>query len=127
LLPELITQLRAHDVDEFYQLLGEGEITATQLSQALLRLVRPATPEMPVRKPRPAPRGAIRSTSRGSVTCPSQSPAAVHRCAHSPSSATSPWAAGSPSTVRTAATLGVCAPRGPSACCRWSGQAQIMT
>ena len=54
LLPELITQLRAPDADEFYQLLGEGEITATQLSQALLRLVRPATPDVPVRKPRSA-------------------------------------------------------------------------
>jgi GTP pyrophosphokinase len=54
LLPELITQLRAPDADEFYQLLGEGEITATQLSQALLRLVRPATPDLPVRKPRAA-------------------------------------------------------------------------
>ena len=54
LLPELLTQLRAQDADEFHQLLGEGEITATQLAQALLRLVRPAAPEAPVRKPRPA-------------------------------------------------------------------------
>jgi GTP pyrophosphokinase len=53
LLPELITQLHAPDADEFYQLLGEGEITATQLSQALIRLVRPATPELPTRKVRP--------------------------------------------------------------------------
>jgi GTP pyrophosphokinase len=54
LLPELITQLHAPDADEFYQLLGEGEITATQLSQALLRLVRPAPAELPARKARPA-------------------------------------------------------------------------
>ncbi|HTV80254.1 MAG TPA: bifunctional (p)ppGpp synthetase/guanosine-3',5'-bis(diphosphate) 3'-pyrophosphohydrolase [Steroidobacteraceae bacterium] len=54
LLPELMKQLRAPGADDFYQLLGEGEITATQLSQALLRLVRPAAPELPVRKPRPA-------------------------------------------------------------------------
>jgi GTP pyrophosphokinase len=54
LLPALITELRGQDADEFYQLLGEGEITATQLSQALLRLVRPASPELPVRKARPA-------------------------------------------------------------------------
>ena len=54
LLPELIAELHAPDADEFYQLLGEGEITATQLSQALIRLVRPATPEMPTRKVRPA-------------------------------------------------------------------------
>jgi GTP pyrophosphokinase len=53
LLPELISQLHAPDADEFYQLLGEGEITATQLSQALIRLVRPATPELPTRKARP--------------------------------------------------------------------------
>jgi GTP pyrophosphokinase len=55
MLGELITQLRAQDADEFYQLLGEGEITATQLSQALIRLVRPATPELPSRKVRQAP------------------------------------------------------------------------
>jgi GTP pyrophosphokinase len=60
LVPELITALRAHDADEFYQLLGEGEITATQLSQALIRLVRPATPELPVRRPR-RPTGARRN------------------------------------------------------------------
>jgi GTP pyrophosphokinase len=54
LLPALIAELRGQDPDEFYQLLGEGEITATQLSQALIRLVRPATPELPVRKVRPA-------------------------------------------------------------------------
>ena len=54
LLPELIAQLRARDADEFYRLLGEGEITATQLAQALIRLVRPATPELPARKVRPA-------------------------------------------------------------------------
>jgi GTP pyrophosphokinase len=54
LLPELMTQLRAHDADEFYQLLGEGAITGTQLAQALIRLVRPATPELPTRKVRPA-------------------------------------------------------------------------
>jgi GTP pyrophosphokinase len=54
LLPELMVQLRAPDVDEFYQLLGEGEITATQLSQALLRLVRPAAAEVPARKARAA-------------------------------------------------------------------------
>jgi GTP pyrophosphokinase len=58
LLPELIAQLRGHDADEFYQLLGEGEITATQLAQALLRLVRPAPPAVPVRKARPS--GAAR-------------------------------------------------------------------
>jgi GTP pyrophosphokinase len=52
-LPELIRQLRAADADEFYQLLGEGEITATQLSQALIRLLRPAAPELPARKARP--------------------------------------------------------------------------
>src|SRR5580658_7526808 len=55
LLPALIAELRAQDADEFYQLLGEGEITATQLSQALIRLVRPATPELPARKVRPTP------------------------------------------------------------------------
>lgn len=60
LLPELISQLRAHDADEFYQLLGEGEITATQLAQALLRLGRPVTADLPVRKARPA--GTARRT-----------------------------------------------------------------
>jgi GTP pyrophosphokinase len=54
MLPQLIAELRGHDPDEFYQLLGEGEITATQLSQALIRLVRPPPPEVPLRKPRPS-------------------------------------------------------------------------
>jgi len=39
-LPTIAQDLRARDLDEFYQLLGEGEITATQLAHALLRLAR---------------------------------------------------------------------------------------
>ena len=52
-LGQLLTELKADDLDQLYQLLGEGEVTATQLAQALLRRVRPAA-EPPRHRPRPA-------------------------------------------------------------------------
>ncbi|MGH8133758.1 MAG: ACT domain-containing protein, partial [Steroidobacteraceae bacterium] len=42
--------------DHFYQLLGEGEITVTQLVHAGARLVEPQLPRPPVRAARPGPR-----------------------------------------------------------------------
>ncbi len=125
LLPELIAQLRGHDADEFYQLLGEGEITATQLAQALLRLVRPAPPDRAGAQAPPQRRCAspLRWTSRESAICRSRWQAAARRCDPSPSSATSPSDEASPSTVRSAATSVACAPRNPSACCRSNGPA----
>jgi GTP pyrophosphokinase len=47
----LVQELKTHDADHLYQLLGEGEITATQLSQAAERHLRPvAPPIIPRRK-----------------------------------------------------------------------------
>jgi GTP pyrophosphokinase len=47
-------ELKARDVDHLYQLLGEGEITVTQLVRAATRLIEPSTPP-PVRVPRAMP------------------------------------------------------------------------
>ncbi|HET7757410.1 MAG TPA: TGS domain-containing protein, partial [Steroidobacteraceae bacterium] len=41
-LAALAHELKARDIDHFYQLLGEGEITVTQLVQAAARLFEPA-------------------------------------------------------------------------------------
>ncbi|MEP7246895.1 MAG: TGS domain-containing protein, partial [Gammaproteobacteria bacterium] len=49
----LVQELKAHDLDHFHQLLGEGEITATQLVQAAERLIQPQKPR-PIRVSRPA-------------------------------------------------------------------------
>jgi len=54
-LAELIQELKAGDSERLFQLLGEGEITATQLAQALTRLTRAAQPAQP-RRARPAAR-----------------------------------------------------------------------
>ena len=55
-LAALARELRARDVDHLHQLLGEGEITVTQLMHAATRLFEP---EPPPRLARPA-RGATR-------------------------------------------------------------------
>ncbi len=48
----LVQELKATDVDHFHQLLGEGEITVTQLVQAAERLMKPAPVETTIRVPR---------------------------------------------------------------------------
>jgi GTP pyrophosphokinase len=54
-LSALAQELKAHDTDHLHQLLGEGEITVTQLMHAAARLFQP--PERPIVRPRPsAPR-----------------------------------------------------------------------
>ena len=56
-LPTLAEELKARDLDHLYQLLGEGEITVTQLVRAATRLIEPpsAPPAPPVAQPpRPA-------------------------------------------------------------------------
>ncbi len=53
----LAQELKARDTDHLHQLLGEGEITVTQLLHAAVRLLEPARPAL--RPPRPA------STRRG--------------------------------------------------------------
>jgi GTP pyrophosphokinase len=57
-----VRELQARDADHLYQLLGEGEITVTQLLQAAQRLEpkAPATPDRPLR-------AAKRRAGRGSL------------------------------------------------------------
>ena len=50
-LSALVQELKARDTDHLHQLLGEGEITVTQLMQAATRLFEPPRPL--VRPPRP--------------------------------------------------------------------------
>ena len=54
-LAELAQELKARDVDHLHQLLGEGEITVTQLMQAATRLFEPVPPRI-ARAPRSAGR-----------------------------------------------------------------------
>ena len=60
-LSALVQELKANDLDHFHQLLGEGEITVTQLVQAAERLIQPPEPR-PIR----VTRGARRKKSGGS-------------------------------------------------------------
>jgi GTP pyrophosphokinase len=53
-LTALARELRARDVDHLHQLLGEGEITVTQLMQAATRLFEPPPPPRLARLPRTA-------------------------------------------------------------------------
>ena len=55
-LAALARELNARDLDHFYQLLGEGEITVTQLMQAAGRLIAPPPERTIVRTGRPTPR-----------------------------------------------------------------------
>jgi GTP pyrophosphokinase len=52
----LVRELGARDVDHFHQLLGEGELTVTQLMHAAARLFQTAAPAPVVRPARSAPR-----------------------------------------------------------------------
>jgi GTP pyrophosphokinase len=61
----LVSELKASDSDHFYQLLGEGEITVTQLVQAAERLLQPA-PEVLPRAHRPS-KAAAAKKKRGSL------------------------------------------------------------
>jgi len=54
-LAALVQELKAPDLDHLHQLLGEGEITVTQLVQAAERLLEPRQPR-PIRVTRPAGR-----------------------------------------------------------------------
>jgi GTP pyrophosphokinase len=55
-LVALAQELKARDVEHLYQLLGEGEITMTQLMQAATRLFEPPPPRLARRAPAPAAR-----------------------------------------------------------------------
>ena len=61
----LVSELKANDTDHLYQLLGEGEVTVTQLVQAAERLTQPA-PEPKPRTSRAA-RSAAARKKRGSL------------------------------------------------------------
>ncbi len=84
----LVSELKANDTDQMHQLLGEGEITVTQLVQAAERLTQPAPEPMP-RTHRPAKKakaaaGARRSVghwwrSKASATCRSRWRGAARR------------------------------------------------
>jgi GTP pyrophosphokinase len=51
----LVQELKAKDVDHLHQLLGEGEITVTQLVQAAERLLEPEAQDQTIRIPRRVP------------------------------------------------------------------------
>jgi len=52
----LVQELKARDLDHFHQLLGEGEITVTQLMHAAAKLFQPPAPQPLVRPARATPR-----------------------------------------------------------------------
>jgi GTP pyrophosphokinase len=58
----LAHELKARDTEHFYQLLGEGEITVTQLVQAATRLLGPQPPQALVRPLRPRPTARRRAS-----------------------------------------------------------------
>jgi GTP pyrophosphokinase len=60
-LAALAQELKARDVEHLHQLLGEGEVTVTQLMQAANRLVEPPAPARLMRAPRPQPAQRRRS------------------------------------------------------------------
>jgi GTP pyrophosphokinase len=60
-LAALATELKAKDVDHLHQLLGEGEITVTQLMHAAARVFEPVAAPRAVRAPRPSERRRRRS------------------------------------------------------------------
>ena len=61
----LVAELKANDIDHLHQLLGEGEITVTQLVQAAERLTQP--PPEPKPRTRRASKGAATRKKRGSL------------------------------------------------------------
>ena len=54
LFSALVRELQARDADHLYQLLGEGELTVTQLLQAAERLVQASQRQQAIRPSRPA-------------------------------------------------------------------------
>jgi GTP pyrophosphokinase len=76
-LTRLAQELKARDVDHLHQLLGEGEITVTQLMQAAARLFEPP----PVRLPRVArARAARRGASPVEIEGVGDLPTTLARC-----------------------------------------------
>ena len=58
-LAALVQALKAPDADTLYRLVGEGEVTTTQLTQAIARLLAPPAPRaVPRARPTPSGRGS---------------------------------------------------------------------
>ena len=76
-LPQLIEALEARDADHFYQLLGEGEITVSQLAHAAERLFG-STREPPAHAPKRA--GGARSGSPVDIEGVGDLPITLARC-----------------------------------------------
>lgn len=79
-LSALVQELKAKDVDHFHQLLGEGEITVTQLVQAAERLIQPEPPERLVRKPRGVTTGKKKRGSLVDIEGVGDLPTTLARC-----------------------------------------------
>jgi GTP pyrophosphokinase len=77
-LAALVRELKARDIEHLYQLLGEGEITVTQLMHAAARLFAPPQPSLPV--PRPARPGARRRASPVEIEGVGDLPVTLARC-----------------------------------------------
>ncbi len=88
-LPALAAELKARDVDHLHQLLGEGEITVTQLMHAANRLFEPAPPPRRAAPGRGAPPRQCRWRSKAWAICRRRWRAAARRCGRSRSPATS--------------------------------------
>ena len=103
-LEAIAAELRLRDLDSFYAAIGEGRTSVNTVVARLLRnQVEPLTEE-PILPAKARPRRRRASSSRASTTCWSSWPAAAWRCRGTPSSASSPAAAASRSTARTAST-----------------------
>jgi GTP pyrophosphokinase len=76
-LTALAQELKARDVDHLHQLLGEGEITVTQLMHAATRLFAPQPPRLP-RAARPA--AARRRSSPVEIEGVGDLPTTLARC-----------------------------------------------
>jgi GTP pyrophosphokinase len=76
-LAALVQELRVRDAESLYELLGEGELTVTQLLQAATRLIAP--PEPPVVRPARAP-GRRRRSSPVEIEGVGDLPITLARC-----------------------------------------------
>jgi GTP pyrophosphokinase len=77
-LATLAQELKARDVDHLHQLLGEGEITVTQLMHAAARVFEPPAPRLPARAARPT--GARRAAAAVQIEGVGDLPTTLARC-----------------------------------------------
>ncbi len=77
-LNALARELKVRDPEQLYELLGEGEITVTQLLQAVSRLFEPSAPPPLVRPARPA--GGRRRSSPVEIEGVGDLPITLARC-----------------------------------------------